>query len=81
MWTAIVAWLSSFVGGVVVKLAIDGLTAWQAQQQSVQNAKDAGAAQTSAKVNQATVETQDEMDNVARPSDDAVADSMRRGQF
>jgi len=81
MLSAIGAWLASYAGGLVVKLIVDGLSAWMAQNQSVQNAKDAGAAETSAKVNQATVETQDEMDNIPRPSDDTVADRLRSSKF
>jgi hypothetical protein len=39
---AILAWLSSFAGGVVVKLVVDGLTAWMAQRQADTNAKEVG---------------------------------------
>jgi 3-mercaptopyruvate sulfurtransferase SseA len=81
MLSAIGAWLASYAGGLVVKLIVDGLSAWMAQNQSVQNARDAGAAEASAKTNRATVETQDEMDNVPRRSDDDVVGSMRSGKF
>jgi 3-mercaptopyruvate sulfurtransferase SseA len=81
MLSAIGAWLASYAGGLVVKLIVDGLSAWMAQNQSIQNARDAGAASTAAKTNQATVETQDEMDNIPRPSNDDVAGRLRSGKF
>lgn len=43
--------------------------------------RQAGRDEVVAKVNAETVETKDAMDDVARPSDDAVADSLRTGKF
>lgn len=43
--------------------------------------RQAGRDETASKVNAETVETKDAMDNVARPSDDAVADGLRTGKF
>jgi hypothetical protein len=43
--------------------------------------RQAGRDETAAKINAETVETKDAMDDVARPSDDAVADSLRTGKF
>lgn len=78
---AILAWLSSFAGGVVVKLVIDGLTAWLAQRQSDANAKQVGRLETINQINTQTMETQDAIDSVPRPSDDAIADRLRSGKF
>jgi hypothetical protein len=78
---AIGAFLSSYVGGVIVKLILDVFSAWLAQRSADQNAKEAGASAVRAKVNQQTVETQDAMDTVPRPSDDVVADRLRSGKF
>lgn len=46
-----------------------------------ENARDLGAARTANKVNVETLETKNAMDEVSRPSDDAVADSLRTGKF
>lgn len=54
---------------------------WLAQQRAEQANRDLGAAKTAAQTNAATVETQDAMDAITRPSDDAVANSLRRGEF
>ena len=43
--------------------------------------RQAGRDEVTAKTNSETVETKDAMDDVARPSDDAVADSLRTGKF
>ncbi|MCK1543269.1 hypothetical protein IVB12_15240 [Bradyrhizobium sp. 179] len=43
--------------------------------------RQAGRDEVAAKTNAETVETKDAMDDVARPSDDAVADSLRRNEF
>ena len=43
--------------------------------------RQAGRDEVTAKVNSETVETKDAMENVPRPSDDAVADSLRTGKF
>jgi hypothetical protein len=51
------------------------------QRQADANAKEVGQLQAANKINAQTVETQDAMDGVARPSDDAVADSLRSGKF
>jgi hypothetical protein len=79
--STIAAWLSSFAGGVVVKLVIDGFSTWLNQRQADSNAKEVGQLQAANKINAKTVETKDAMDGIARPSDDAVADSLRSGKF
>ncbi|MDB5584813.1 MAG: hypothetical protein JWR80_9989 [Bradyrhizobium sp.] len=79
--STIAAWLSSFAGGVIVKLLVDGFSAWMGQRQADANAKEVGQLQAANKINAETVETQDAMDGVARPSDDAVANSLRTGKF
>lgn len=45
------------------------------------NDRQAGRDEVTAKTNAATVETKDAMDGVARPSDDAVIDSLQSGKF
>ena len=79
--TALLAWLGSYAGGIVVKLLVDGLLAWMAQQTADSNAKALGASQVKNQISVNTVETQDAMDAVPRPTDDAVADSLRSGKF
>lgn len=43
--------------------------------------RQAGRDEVTAKTNAETLEAKDAMDAVARPSDDAVADSLRRNEF
>lgn len=43
--------------------------------------RQAGRNEVTAKVNSETVETKNAMEDVARPSDDAVADSLRDRKF
>jgi len=43
--------------------------------------RQAGRDEVTAKVNSETVEITNAMEDVARPSDDAVADSLRTGKF
>lgn len=74
-------WLASqgvgLVLGALAKLALDAWNSYQAN-----NAlREAGAAKAANKINVETVETKNAMDDVARPSDDAVADSLRTGKF
>jgi hypothetical protein len=79
--TAFAAWFAKegvgLLLGAIAKLILDG---WN-EYRSDQALKQAGAAEVSAKTNAETVEIQDEMAGVARPSDDAVADSLRSGKF
>lgn len=53
------------------------LLGWKQRAEDRQAGRDEVRAEVSAK----TVETQNEMDGVARPTDDAVADSLRDGRF
>lgn len=81
MLSAIAAWFAShgvgLVLGALAKLLLDGWNSYQAN-----NAlREAGAAHTASKVNVETLETKNAMDDVARPSDDAVANSLRTGKF
>lgn len=81
MLTAIGAWFAkegvALLLGALAKLALDAFTKVRADAAL----KQAGAAETAARTNAETVETQDAMDEVPRPSDDAVADSLRTGKF
>lgn len=43
--------------------------------------RQAGRDEVRAEVSAKTLETQDAMDRVARPSDDSVSDSLRSGKF
>ena len=43
--------------------------------------RQAGRDEVRAEVNEKTLEKKDAMDSVARPTDDAVSDSMRTGKF
>lgn len=53
------------------------LLGWQHRAEDRQSGRD----EVTAKVNAETLETKNEMDAVPRPSDDAVADSLRTGKF
>ena len=81
--SAVTAWLASkgvgLLLGALAKLILDGWSSYQ----SNQALKQAGAAEAAAKANAnaEAVETIDAMDSVVRPSDDAVADSLRSGRF
>lgn len=81
MLTAVLAWLAKEGIGIILgalgKIALDALNSYQANKAL----REAGSASTAAKVNAETLETKDAMDDIARPSDDAVADSLRTGKF
>jgi hypothetical protein len=81
MGSAITAWfLKEGVGlllGALAKLILDGFNEYRADQAL----KQAGRTEVASEVNAKTVEMQDAMEAVARPSDDAVADSLRTGKF
>jgi hypothetical protein len=81
MGSAIAAWFTTkgvgLLLGALVKLLIDGFSSYQSNQAQ----RRAGAAETANEVNVKTLETIDAMENVPRPSDDAVADSLRSGRF
>lgn len=81
MLSAIGTWFASqgvgLILGALAKLILDG---WESYR-SDKALSEAGAAGTAAKVNAETVEIQDAIGDVARPSDDAVADSLRTGRF
>lgn len=79
--SAIGAWLASegvaLLLGALAKLVMDGWNSYQSN-----NAlREAGASKTAAKINAKTVETQDAIEGVARPSDDDVARSLQSGKF
>lgn len=63
--------------GALAKLILDDWNEYRADQAF----KQAGAAETAAKTNAETVEIQDAVESVPRPTDDAVADSLRSGKF
>lgn len=79
--SAVLAWLAKEGAGLLLgalgKLLLDYIN----ERRADRALRDAGAAQTASKVNVETLETKDAMDDVARPSDDAVADSLRTGKF
>jgi hypothetical protein len=79
--SAILAWFAKegvgLLLGAVAKLLLDGWNEYRADQAF----KRAGAAEATSKVNVETLETKNAMDDVVRPSDDAVADSLRTGKF
>lgn len=81
MGSAILAWLAhegaGLLLGALAKMAVDFFNSYR----SDQALKQAGRAEVANEVNIQTVETKDEMDSVARPSDDAVRDSLRTGTF
>jgi hypothetical protein len=75
------AWLASPIVGFFAKMLIDWLTARRAQDLAAENAKNLGRLETANKINVETLQTKNAMDEVPRPSDDAVADSLRSGKF
>lgn len=81
MGSAIAAWFAKegagLLLGALAKLILDGWNSYR----SDQALKRTGAAETAAEANAEALETIDEMDSVVRPSDDAVADSLRSGKF
>jgi hypothetical protein len=81
MLSAAAAWFASHGVGLVLsaiaKLLLDGWNSYQ----SNKALREAGAAHTASKVNVETLETKNAMDDVARPSDDAVVDLLRRNKF
>ena len=77
----IATWLSSFAGGIIVKLVVDLIGGWQSRAQADANAKEVGQLEAINKINAKTTETQDAMDGVARPSDDNVARSLQSRKF
>ena len=56
---------------------LSGLIGWRQRAED----RQAGRDEVTAKVNSETLETKDAMDSVPRPTDDAVADSLRTGKF
>jgi hypothetical protein len=79
--TTIGAWLASPIVGFLAKVLIDWLMARRAQDTATDNAKDVGRLEIESKVNAETLETKNAMDEIPRPSDTAVADSLRSGKF
>jgi hypothetical protein len=51
------------------------------RQRNAQNAEDIGKLETANKINTETLDMQDAINSVPRPTDDAVADSLRSGRF
>lgn len=64
-----------------VTLAALKLLNWIARAVSVMHWKKAGRDEVIAEVNAKTVETINAMEDVPRPSDDDVADSLRKSRF
>jgi hypothetical protein len=81
MLSAFLAWLASSGASLLLGFAAQVIREQFADHRSAAAQREAGASQTTAKVNAETVETQDAMANVPRPAGDAVADSLRTGKF
>lgn len=64
-----------------IALAVLKLLNWILGTFSQERWKQAGRDEVNAEINAKTAETQDAMDKVDRPSDDAVADSLRQSKF
>jgi hypothetical protein len=79
--SALAAWLSSFAGGVVVKLVVDLVSNWLSQRQADSNAKAAGQAQATSKINKESADAERRASEVAvnRPDAGAVIAGMERG--
>lgn len=81
MLAALGTWFASqgvgLVLGALAKLLLDGFNSWQSNQAQ----RQAGANETAARTSAATVETQDAMDEIPRPSDTSITDSLRSGKF
>jgi hypothetical protein len=79
--STIAAWLAKegvgLLLGALAKLILDGLNEYRADQAL----KRTGRLEAANEANVKTMETQDAVESVARPSDDAVVDSMRSGRF
>lgn len=76
MLSAFLTWLASSGASLLLGFAAQVIREQLADRRSAAAQRGAGASQTAARVNAETVETQDAMAHVARPSDDAVADSL-----
>lgn len=81
MLAAIGTWLASYGAGIVAKLLVDLFSSWLSARQADTNAKELGGLEVANKINVETLETKNAMDDVARPSDAAVADSLHTGKF
>jgi len=79
--TTIGAWLASPFVGFFIKMLIDWLSSRRNQDMAERNAKNLGKLEAVNKINAETMEIKDAVDSVDRPSDDAVADSLRSGKF
>lgn len=81
MGSAITAWLMKEGIGVILgalgKLLLDYVNERRADAAF----KQAGAAETASEVNRQTVEIQDAVESVPRPSDDIVSERLRTGTF
>ena len=76
--TTIISLIVALLGAVA-----GGFKLWTAffRDKKVEDAHQAGVDSTKAKVNAETVEVQDAVESVPRPSDAAVADSLKKGSF
>lgn len=81
MGSAITAWLMKEGVGIILgalgKLLLDYVNERRADAAF----KEAGRLETANEVNRQTVEIQDAVESVPRPSDDAVAERLRNGTF
>jgi hypothetical protein len=79
--TAVGAWLASYAGGLVVKLVVDLVGNWLSQRQADNNAKAAGQAQATTKINKESADAERRASEVAvnRPDTGAVVAGMERG--
>ena len=81
MGSAIAAWFAKegvgLILGSLAKLILDG---WN-EYRSDQAFKQAGRAEAANEANLKTIEMQDAIESIPRPSDDAVSDRLRKGTF
>lgn len=74
-------WLMKEGAGLLLGFLAKFLTDLWNDKRSREALQDLGRNEVAAKTNAETLETRDAMDKVARPSDDAVADSLRKSRF
>lgn len=74
-------WLMTEGAGLLLGFLAKLLTDLWNDKRSREALQELGRKEVAAKTNAETLETRDAMDRVARPSDDAVARSLRDGTF
>lgn len=74
-------WLTSYAGGLVLKLVVDLFSNWLSQRQADANAKAAGRAETTSTINKESADAERRASEVAvnRPDVGNVVAGMERG--